>query len=49
MRKSWLTVAASTLLVSMLGIGIARADVLADVKKKGVLSQTFLKTIGLLP
>ena len=37
MRKSWIKVAASTLLVGMLGIGIARADVLADVKKKGVL------------
>ena len=37
MHKSWLTVIASTLLVGALGIGIARADVLADVKKKGVL------------
>lgn len=37
MHKSLLTVVASTLLVGVLGIGIARADVLADVKKKGVL------------
>ena len=37
MRKSWLTAVAATLLAAVLGIGIARADVLADVKKKGVL------------
>ena len=37
MRKSWLMVIVSTVVLGALGIGLARADVLADVKKKGVL------------
>jgi polar amino acid transport system substrate-binding protein len=37
MRKQWLAVVASTLLLGLLGAGTARADVLDDVKKKGVL------------
>src|SRR4026207_1317258 len=37
MHESWLTVVASALLAGVFGIGVARADVLADLKKKGVL------------
>ena len=37
MRNKWLTIVASVLLVGMLGMRAANADVLDDVKKKGVL------------
>src|SRR6478735_10874392 len=37
MRKRWLTVVASALALGMLGVSVAKADELQDIKKKGVL------------
>ncbi|HJU22254.1 MAG TPA: transporter substrate-binding domain-containing protein [Casimicrobiaceae bacterium] len=37
MRKGWLAIAASTVLLGMLSVGIARADELQNIKQKGVL------------
>src|SRR5438270_11206724 len=38
MRNKWLTIVASALLLGTLGVRAANADVLEDVKKKGVLT-----------
>src|SRR5439155_23698978 len=38
MRNKWLTIVASAVLLGMLGVRTANADVLDDVKKKGVLA-----------
>jgi len=38
MRNKWLTIVASAVLLGVFGVRIANADVLEDVKKKGVLT-----------
>ena len=37
MRNKWLTIVASVVLCGLIGVRAANADVLEDVKKKGVL------------
>jgi polar amino acid transport system substrate-binding protein len=37
MHNKWLTIAGSALLLGLLGMSVARADALQDIKKKGVL------------
>ena len=38
MRSKWLRIAASALALGLIGAGVAKADVLDDIKKKGTLT-----------